>query len=47
MVDKDKHLVGQPVFKQLIGFLPRSKFDKLAIEHGVNVIIRRFQFEYN
>ncbi|MBE5318629.1 DUF4372 domain-containing protein [Pedobacter sp. MR2016-19] len=42
MMDKDKHLVGQPVFKQMIDFLPKTKFDKLAIEHGVNCYYKAF-----
>ncbi|QQS27799.1 MAG: IS4 family transposase [Sphingobacteriales bacterium] len=30
MRDKDKHLVGQPIFKQLLEFVPRNKFDLLV-----------------
>lgn len=29
----EKNLVGQPIFKQLLGFIPKSKFDSLAIKH--------------
>lgn len=29
----DKNFVGQPIFKQLIGFLPKNKFDILAVKH--------------
>ncbi|QQS29421.1 MAG: DUF4372 domain-containing protein [Sphingobacteriales bacterium] len=30
MRNKDKHLVGQPIFKQLLEFVPRNKFDLLV-----------------
>lgn len=33
MKNEDKHLVGQPVFRQLVNFIPRNKFDLLAQEH--------------
>ncbi len=31
--DTGKNLVGQPVFKQLVNFLPKNKFDLLAQKH--------------
>jgi hypothetical protein len=31
--DSHKNLVGQPVFKQLVDFVPREFFDKLVLEH--------------
>lgn len=33
MRDKDTHLVGQPIFKQLINFIPKNKFDLLSRKH--------------
>lgn len=33
MKDKDKNLVGQPIFKQILGFVPRDKFDMLVNKH--------------
>jgi len=31
--NSEKNLVGQPIFKQLIGFIPRNKFDRLVQKH--------------
>lgn len=31
--DISKNLVGQPIFKQILDFLPRNKFDKIVKEH--------------
>jgi len=31
--DNEKNLVGQPIFKQLIDFLPKNKFDLLVQKH--------------
>ena len=31
--DKEKKLVGQPIFKQLLNFIPKHKFDRLALQH--------------
>lgn len=31
--NSEKHLVGQPVFKQIIDFIPRNKFDLLVSKH--------------
>jgi hypothetical protein len=33
MKDKYTHLVGQPIFKQLLDFIPRNKFDMLVYKH--------------
>ena len=34
-MDKDisKKIVGQPIFKQLLDFLPKNKFDVLSLKH--------------
>lgn len=42
MNDKDKHLVGQPIFKQLINFIPKNKFDLLALEYGSDRYYKSF-----
>lgn len=31
--NSEKNLVGQPIFKQLIDFIPRNKFDRLVQKH--------------
>ncbi|MBL0027021.1 MAG: DUF4372 domain-containing protein [Saprospiraceae bacterium] len=31
--DNSKNLVGQPIFKQLIDFIPKDKFSILALTH--------------
>ena len=31
--DISKNLVGQPIFKQILDYLPKNKFDKLVKEH--------------
>ncbi|MEO1253751.1 MAG: DUF4372 domain-containing protein [Bacteroidota bacterium] len=31
--DSSKHLVGQPIFKQILDLIPGNKFDKLALTH--------------
>ena len=31
--DIEKNLVGQPIYKQLLDFLPRDKFDLLVNKH--------------
>ncbi|MEM7106940.1 MAG: DUF4372 domain-containing protein [Bacteroidota bacterium] len=35
MGDKDtsKHLVGQPIFKQILNLIPQNKFNLLVSEH--------------
>ncbi|MBP6238041.1 MAG: DUF4372 domain-containing protein, partial [Saprospiraceae bacterium] len=34
--DSSKNLVGQPIFKQLIDFIPKSVFDVLVIKHSID-----------
>ncbi|SEH75765.1 hypothetical protein SAMN02927937_02880, partial [Paenimyroides aquimaris] len=31
--DTEKKLVGQPIFKQIINFIPKDKFDMLVYKH--------------
>lgn len=31
--DSSKHLVGQPIFKQILDLIPRNKFDRLVLTH--------------
>lgn len=31
--DSTKHLVGQPIFKQILDLIPRGKFDRLVYKH--------------
>lgn len=38
----EKHLVGQPIFKQLINFLPRDKFDLLVRQHDSDRYYKTF-----
>ena len=40
--DTEKMFVGQPVFKQLIDFLPKNKFDLLANEHKTDRYYKSF-----
>lgn len=40
--DIKKHLVGQPVFKQIIDFIPRNKFDLLVRKHGSDRYYKTF-----
>lgn len=40
--DNSKNLVGQPIFKQLIDFIPRSEFDVLALTHQTDKHYRTF-----
>lgn len=42
MKDKDKHLVGQPIFKQLINFIPKNKFDLLVDKHSSDKYYKTF-----
>ena len=35
--DIEKKFVGQPIFKQLIDLLPKSKFAALAVKHQTDV----------
>lgn len=38
----EKHLVGQPIFKQLINFLPKEKFDALVLENNSDRYYKTF-----
>ncbi len=38
----EKNLVGQPIFKQLIDFIPRNKFDALVLKHNSDRYYKRF-----
>jgi len=40
--DTMKNLVGQPIFKQLINFLPKEKFDVLVRKHGSDKYYKTF-----
>lgn len=40
--DKEKKLVGQPIFKQLMDFLPRGKFNTLALQHKTDRYYKAF-----
>ena len=40
--DSSKNLVGQPIFKQLIDFIPKSVFDVLVIKHSIDKHYRTF-----
>ena len=42
MSSKDKHFVGQPIFKQLIDFLPKNKFDLLVDKHKADRYYKAF-----
>lgn len=42
MEDSNKNLVGQPIFKQISGFVPRNKFDALVHEHRSNRYYKTF-----
>ncbi len=37
--DSDKKIVGQPLFKQIVDFMPHNKFDSLAQRHGANPLL--------
>jgi hypothetical protein len=38
----EKNLVGQPIFKQLLKFIPRDKFDMLTIKHQTDRYYKTF-----
>ena len=38
----EKIFVGQPIFKQLIGYLPKNKFDALALKHKTDRCYKTF-----
>jgi len=40
--DSEKKLVGQPIFKQLVDFLPKNKFDLLVQKHGSDKYYKTF-----
>lgn len=40
--DNKKNLVGQPVFKQILDFIPRNKFDLLVNQHSANRYYKTF-----
>jgi len=35
--DSNKHLVGQPILKQIVNLVPRSLFDKLVFEQASDI----------
>lgn len=41
--DSYKNLVGQPIFKQIVDFLPRAKFDLLVHRHKSDRYYKRFR----
>ena len=40
--DSQKKLVGQPIFRQLINFIPRNKFDALVLKHKSDRYYKQF-----
>ena len=40
--DTEKNFVGQPIFKQPVDLLPKSKFDILALEHKTDRYYKAF-----
>ena len=40
--DNHKHLVGQPIFKQVLNLIPRNKFDLLVDQHRSNRYYKTF-----
>lgn len=38
----DKNFVGQPIFKQLLDYLPKNKFDTLALKHQTDRCYKTF-----
>jgi len=38
----EKNLVGQPIFKQLIDFIPKNKFDSLVLKHKADRYYKQF-----
>lgn len=40
--DIEKMFVGQPIFKQLIDFIPKNKFDLLAQKHQTDRYYKAF-----
>jgi len=40
--DSEKHLVGQPILKQIIDLFPRNKFDELVAKHNSDKYYKSF-----
>ncbi|MGF1636565.1 MAG: IS4 family transposase [Cyclobacteriaceae bacterium] len=40
--NREKNLVGQPIFKQILGFIPRNKFDLLVRKHNSDRYYKTF-----
>jgi len=40
--DSEKHLVGQPILKQIIDLFPRNKFDELVVKHNSDKYYKSF-----
>ena len=40
--DTEKKFVGQPIFKQLVDFLPKAKFNYLVYKHKTNKYYKTF-----
>ncbi|SEI00399.1 protein of unknown function, partial [Paenimyroides aquimaris] len=40
--DTEKKLVGQPIFKQIINFIPKDKFDMLVYKHSSDRYYKTF-----
>ena len=40
--DTEKNLVGQPIFKQIIDFIPKNKFDALVAKHNADRYYKQF-----
>jgi len=40
--DREKKLVGQPIFKQIIDFLPKEKFDLLVSKYKSDKYYKTF-----
>ncbi len=40
--DSEKKLVGQPIFKQMLDFLPKDKFEELVHKHASDRYYKRF-----
>ena len=42
MEDSSKHLVGQPIFKQILDLIPKNKFDRMVQAHKSNRYYKTF-----
>jgi len=38
----EKNLIGQPIFKQLVGLIPKNKFESLVLKHKSNRYYNQF-----